>query len=681
VDKRPEESTVGPFGVAQYNLKLSNKTTAPVTGLIITDTLPTGFEFISVLPDNPAPYSTEPLVWRDLEIAPTKYIVIEYKVRAASLLGTYINWIDGVSDATNVIHDTRYYTDRVKLDVVPGVGLYKLVDTERAEAGSTVVYTLTIDNRSEIDIANITITDTLPPSFSYQGMLSGNDPISTPTGLVWTIGHLENLDKVELVFSARVDDEIFNGNYCNQASATAFKADDPSEEVLVPDTDLAACVKVAGLPTIERSKTVSPLEVQAGSLVTYTISLYNDTGESQTLRLTDTLPAGLTYFGVMGATPAPVLTSPVVWQGLSLGVDQDLTLVFQARVDPLADSGAYYNRLDTRTAEFVLPPAADLAPVQVAELPRYDLQTHVSDGVLRVQEGDVLNYTIVYTNDNDADLTLSGVVITDTFYPPPPDATPLNWVADWEAVETNVYRHTVGDLAPGDHGQVQFSLQLSGTIPEFTEVISNQVEIFGYVQGEADAFDDNPDNDQHADLDILRGVDLVVTNVDISPAQPTAGEDVSFAVTVRSQGTLSPVNRVDDRAWFYVELYLKDSDFSPAGPPGAVYPPAALDHRGGYWCLTYPACPSMRDEYLFIAPGLGKEDNQDVYPFTVNLPAGVYDVYVQVDPTFSGASPWGQADGLIKEVFEDNNVYTHKTQLTVVSGGSLVYLPVILRGN
>lgn len=687
IKKTPDSSSVGPFGKVEYTIELNNKTTAPVTGLTITDTLPEGFQFLSVLPGYPEPVSTNPLVWRDLsmEASPasgaTERLQISFEARAPGVFGGFINELDFVSDSTYVTYTGTYddYKEDVRVQVIPGVALYKSVwPSNQAAAGETVVYTLTVDNRSNKAIAGVRVTDTLPQGLSYQETLAGAEPIMTTPDLVWTVSQLDDGETAEFVFRAAIDDQIPNGTYCNQASATAHEEGDPEAQVTIPDTDLTACLKVLGVATVQRYKTVSPLTVQMGDLVTYTITLYNEMDEQQTLRLTDTLPVSFTYIGVGVGTPAPALTSPVVWQGLAIDSQQAITLVLMAQVHPFAPSGTYYNRLDAETGDFVLPPMAQLAPVLVQGVSYYDLQIAKSDGVLRASEGQVLNYTITYTNVNDADLTLTGLVITDTFGPLP-YATPVGWSGDWNLVAANVYTHAAGDLGPGESGSVQFSLQLSDTIPSSVEVISNQVEI-GHSTSEL-AFEANSGNNRFTDLDILHGSDLIVTGLDLSATAPDTGETVVFSVTVRNQGTDPPLNSLMENR-FPIELYLKRSDFVPSGPPGAVYSPSVFDHFGG-WCADYPDCNETRDEYLEYVTDLGSDDAEATLQFQVALPlTGEYNVYVQVDTSFiSGTEPWGHDYGLIQEVFETNNIYAHDAVLQVSDSTAYIYLPIILKDS
>lgn len=675
VNKTPVPNDPVPFGVVEYRMELYNKTSIPVDDLRITDTLPSGFTYMYVRPGDPEPISTNPLVWENLVVDPSQRLRIYFKARAPGLYGEYYNEVQGVSSAVYVTYTSGYWSN-VRVSVGPGVALYKAVGPEQAEAGETVVYTLTVDNRLGEAIADVRVVDDLPSGFTYQGMIGGDPPITTTPQVVWEVDRINKNEKVDLIFRAAIDDQAPSGIFCNQASATAYEADDPEAPISIPDTDLTACVDVAGVPTVVTDKTVSPNQVRAGNFVTYTIVLDNQTEEMRTVRLTDTLPVSITYDSVVGSTPAPLQTSPLVWDGLQVGVQQTMTLLFRAWVDLYTRSGTYYNHLDGTTDAFPLLPR-ELAPLVVEEIPRYDLQITKSDGQVTVDEGQLLQYTVAYTNANEAGVTLTNVMITDTFSPPPPYADPIV-SGDWVQVAPDMYTHLVGELGPGASGAVTFNLQLSGTIPPSVMVVSNTVEI-GHDTA-ALAFESDPSNNSFTDIDILHGADLIVAGLEIAPANPQVGEPIVFAVTVRNQGkdpTLNPLNQ----GWFPVELYLKGSDFHPPGPPGDVYPPAVFDHWGGY-CADHPNCTQVRPEYFTYSPGLAGDGDETTVEFTVVLDqADDYDVYVQVDPSFTGLGieePWGHDYGLIPEAVETNNIYSHGIARVGVATFN-IYLPTVMK--
>ncbi len=671
--KRPNPSEIGPYGLVEYTLEIQNLTGAPVSNVRVTDTLPYGFQYVDHV-SGPDPVSLSPLVWAIPSLGAagsgTDKTTIKFRVRSFALLGYQYNELRGTSSSVYVTYTERYY-EEVRLLVVSGIGLYKTVAPSRTIAGQPVVYTITLFNGSNTDIQNIRLTDTLPSGFTFLEMVNGPAPVVT-SPLVWEIpDKLRQQDSLKLSFRVATDDQLLSGTYYNQVIGSAEKAVSPFDAVVVPETGETAPLIVEGIPTVERSKSVWPENVVAGQQVTYTITLYNDTGAPQTLRLTDTLPPSVTYVAILPPSRPPVITSPVVvWDGLSIADNETVTLRFIAQVDQYARTGTYYNTLDTRTGSFVLP-SLRTAPLGVTEIPRVDAQVSVDDGVLWVNEGDTLFYTVTFTNANDVGLNLEQVVLTATIQPA---GYLLGGGTGWMPVSANVFTYPVGTLSPGGTGSVQFRVDVSSTVPQEIWTVTNTVQIGYHVTGTVIEADRSNNVDQ--DVDILRGPDLIVSDVWWEPSSPKAGQPITVYVTIENQGKDDVVARWDGSAdawWlFVVELYAKGSGFTPAGPPSDVF-----DHAGGY--CSDAACSQTRMEYLAWPSQLqARQTRQLAFPLV--LPADTYRIYIQADVSWPGGGYWGKSFGLIREAIETNNVYDGGV-MVVGEPSYDVYLPVVLRNR
>lgn len=136
--------------------------------------------------------------------------------------------------------------------------------------------------------------------------------------------------------------------------------------------------------------------------------------------------------------------------------------------------------------------------------------------------------------------------------------------------------------------------------------------------------------------------DLTITNVSFDAPNITAGKAFPLSVTVLNQGVGGTAFH-GVPSWFYVEVYIKERGFVPAGPPAN-----ALDHAGGFCSDASPGCTTgtKRPEHLAQIGTLDAGRSQ-VTGFTLIFPkAGIYDLYVQVDTTWEGegftGKPWGQ---------------------------------------
>ncbi|MBN1261197.1 MAG: DUF11 domain-containing protein, partial [Anaerolineae bacterium] len=673
--KYPTPDIVGPYGLVEYRLRVSNLTGAPVSGAVITDVLPLNWEYVDMV-SGPEPISTDPPVWELPTLGPETNMEIEFNARSYVWVGPAFNEVEGRAPINIDYH--KSYTNNVEVMVVSGIGFYKTVGPDTIVAGETTVYTITLYNGLEDDIKNIVITDTLPTGITFDVMLEGPEPLSIGEQLVWQIPqNLNDGRSLQLVFRVQSSPLMPNGTYYNEVEATATNAQTGSPEV-IPATGPTAPLMVEGLEPVVAAKQVNPTTVRAGERVTYSITLYNESDDrTYALVVTDTLPGGLTFVGPGTPPPAQVLPGTrqrVVWSSFSIAPLETLTLTFQADVDDSLAGGTYCNDVDVAMDAFVLG-YHDLACLTVTEVPRVDAQISKDDGVTRVSGGDTLTYTIRYTNAASSALPLNNVVLTETI-------APLEYVTvlstgDWVDLGGGQYRFShPTSLTPGQSGETTFVVRLDATVPA-TAVLSvaNQVQI-GYDTVEP-AIEANPDDNVAVDVDAWQGPDLVITGITVEPDEPIAGEPMYVHVTVKNQGT-SPADQRHDGSYvpgvdwwlFVVELYMKEAAFVPAGAPVDVF-----DHLGGY-CPNF-ACNPSRGEFLGWPDTLGVGASQElVYTLTAPDP-GHYSLYAQADVTWVG---WfgGQPYGLIIEAIEDNNIFIGPTVL-LEDDENLLFLPLIVR--
>jgi len=675
IDKIAKPDQVGPYGIVEYTLRVSNLTGAPVSNVVITDVLPSNWEYVS-LSSGPSPISTSPLVWEFASIPAEDRVEIKFKARAYIFLGLRYNQVEG--EAPINLGYSSAYTDHVEVEIVSGVGFYKTVNPDDIAAGESTVYTITLFNGGASEhLQDIVITDTLPISFTFAAMLHGPAPQQDGNRLVWQIP--DQLDKgktLELSFRVNTSDMLPSGTYYNQVVAQANSVQS-GEPVVIPATGETAPVTIHGVPTVQVTKRVTPEEVRAGGDVTYTVTLFNEAEHPYTLVVTDTLPYSLTFAEALSPTVVTVVPGPrerIVWSDLDIDPQQTLTLTFRAHVDRLALDGFYCNDLHVKMGTFILPHYG-LACLNVLQIPRVDAQVSKDDGVSQVEEGQTLTYTIHYTNAATSEASLHNVVLTETI-------TPLDYLTvlggpGWNDIGAGRYRlEVVGPLAPGEAGTVTFTVRLTATVPA-TAVLAviNQVEV-GYTTLEK-TIEGYPADNVAQDVDVWQGADLVITGVRWEPEHPEPGEPMQVYVMVENQGS-DPVNQrydgsTDPGYWLFVmELYLKGTAFTPVGLPVNVF-----DHQGGY-CAD-ATCALKRNEYLAWPNTLEAGESQEMVFNIITPDPDQYHLYAQADVTWEG---WygGKPFGLILEAIENNNIFEGPI-LTLGTIPHEIYLPLVLRNQ
>jgi uncharacterized repeat protein (TIGR01451 family) len=212
----------------------------------------------------------------------------------------------------------------------------KSVNTDLAAPGSTLAYTITIQNTGDSP-ANVWMTDTLPTDLVYVA-----DSLTAPFGsygiknnvITWT-RDLYIYQTVVINFSAQIPQDATAPEIENTAQVTGTG-------VLI--TDSAVTTVMSPLDNEGTYKAVGQGLVEPGDLLTYTIVLNNaSTFNDVTAQVIDPLHPLLEYVDGSHQTAPPNGGTLVVSQGITWTVDvtrsTTVTLTFQARVSDSATDG------------------------------------------------------------------------------------------------------------------------------------------------------------------------------------------------------------------------------------------------------------------------------------------------------------------------------------------------------
>ncbi len=677
VKKYTYDPQVGPFGLVRYRVLIYNDLGTEVNNVIFTDVLPLDWSFEYAEAGYPQPVSIDPPVWIIDSIPPLGVVDLRFSARAYNYLGLWYN--DFTADAPYDVFKDGSYTDTVDVQVISGIGMYKVVAPKEAHIGETVLYTITVYNGSSDKLYNFRITDTLPSGLSYDGMTTGPSPAwITPTAdgemLVWEIGSVLNPQyELNLAFRAAISDDLYSGIYYNDLTGEAINYD-TGDHVILPPAEHTAPLRIHGKPSGELDKSVSPSTAMAGEVVTYTISLQSLADLTYTLRLTDTLPPSLTFESAVSSPPPTVIAGPdgrqqLVWTLDEIAPDEIRTFVFRARISRLAE-GNYCNDVAFQMGTYPQPEQTGLACLEVTPLPRIDGLVSVDDGEFFIAAGKRLTYTIHYTNAATSGLPLYDLVLTDAI-------TPLTYITpipgpEWTDLGNGIYRYTAaGPLNPGEGGTITFVVQADSSVPEeWDRPFVNSVA-FTYTT-HADKLEFNLFNNYASDMDSWQGrsPDLVVESLTFQPEQPEPGEPMTLTARIRNIGQGDASHRWDNSTdanyLFVVEFYLREH---PSSPPSNVF-----DHQGG-WDRSY--------NYLTWSGPLAAGETRILTAHVTAPDDGEYDFYAQADISddCTECGVWGKPWGLIAEEDESNNIYLYPGGTVEVRGTCYIYLPLVLRNH
>ncbi|MBN1483715.1 MAG: DUF11 domain-containing protein [Chloroflexia bacterium] len=306
-----------------YTLTLRNSGGAPAAASL-TDTLPLSVTVLTASLPAGMSYDGGALRWSG-DVAPGAEVslpfqaVIDPNVPGETQLLNRVEIDDGAGGAW-----TRQAGTRVLAGPQPDLGGSDKEAPESALAGDTLPYTITLRNGGWVS-ASVQLTDSLPPSLTVV-------TASLPAGMAHAGGQLTWSGTVEvgldvvLGFQAVIDP----GAAPDTLLLNVVEINDGAGGVL--SRQAGTRVLAGPLPDLGASRKAAPATAPAGQTIPYTITLHNGGLVSAGVRLTDSLPAGLTV--VTASLPAGMAHAggQLTWSG-TVEVGLDVVLGFQAVIE------------------------------------------------------------------------------------------------------------------------------------------------------------------------------------------------------------------------------------------------------------------------------------------------------------------------------------------------------------
>lgn len=219
-----------------FTVTVFNRGPDDATGVVVTDTLPTGLTYVS--DDGAGAYDGATGVWTigDLALDATVQLSFVVTVDAAGTFTnvaevTAANEEDHDSTPANGIETEDDWDDATVIATVEppppiiDLELTKLVNGEDDEVTIDVddpaTFTVTVENKGPDDATGVAVTDAIPAGLSYVSDTAGG-AFDAVTG-VWTIGDLAVGASVSMDFVVTMDDI---GIYRNTAEVTAANEED-----------------------------------------------------------------------------------------------------------------------------------------------------------------------------------------------------------------------------------------------------------------------------------------------------------------------------------------------------------------------------------------------------------------------------------------------------------------------
>ncbi len=388
--------------------------------------------------------------------------------------------------------------------------------------GTSLLYTLTVENRGPSDAQNAQLTDILPVSVTLASASAECAETAPDSGVVTcTLASLAAGDSATFTITVDIDPGLPTAySLVNEAFVTSDTPDpDPDNNAAVEDTEALA------IAALEISKTSDPKPVNAGEQLTYTIVITNNgPAEATDTRMIDTLPAGTTF---VSATPSNngVCNTGVLCLLGTLDLGEVVTVTIVVDVDGSLRQGTVLTNAASAFSEQLDPPEPVTTSETTTVAEDVDISVQKQDLPDPAAIGGSLRYQLYVSNTGPSNAF--NVVVTDTL---DTDTTFVQATLGFGCTENpaGVITCLIPELEAGDSQLIEIDVDMATGLAE-GEILTNTVVIT------SDSIETDPFNNTDVETTTVRsGTDLSVTKT--GPTQAKAGDVLTYTIHVNNLG-------------------------------------------------------------------------------------------------------------------------------------------------
>lgn len=516
-----------------YTLEVSNQGPSPVTGVVVTDTLPAGVEFTNLTTTQGSGSHQAGTVTVELgSLASGGSATITIVVAVLpSTTQALLN--QAVVTGDNFDPVLLNNSDEEPTLVLPQIDLAieKTATPEAVVAGQQLTYTLVVTNLGPSNATGVTVEDTLPAGVTFVSATPSQGTATESAGTVSAaLGNLAVGAQATITILVDVSASA-RGTLVNDASVSGNET-----EILLTNNADRVSTQVSTSIDLVLDKSGTPDPVTPGQRLTYTLTVTNSGPSDATgVQVVDTLPGGVTFVSATSSQGTVSGSGSTVTAGLGNLADGG-----QATITILADvaagaSGTLVNSATVSGSETETNLGNNTDQVSTTVQPRIDLAIIKADSPDPVVAGEQLTYTLSVVNNGPS--TATGVTVVDTL---PSGITYQSATASQGTVNQSGSTVTVsvGELASGATATVTIVTTVDpatrGSVTNTATVTGNETET-------------NSDNNQDDEpTQVQARVDLAITKAD-SPDPVVAGETLTYTLSVVNNGpsTATGVTVVD----------------------------------------------------------------------------------------------------------------------------------------
>jgi uncharacterized repeat protein (TIGR01451 family) len=418
-----------------YTIGINNAGPSDAQGVTFTDVIPLGTTFVSFTGGGsgcttPAVGGTGTVSCTTLPTLPPNnsfLFTLVVNVNAALPDGTVIsNTATASSTTTDPNAANNSWTETTTVGTAADLSVTKTDSPDPVTAGSNISYDLFVFNFGPSD-ASGTLTDVLPAGTTFVsfGPLPTNWTCTTPAvGSTGTVSCTISGLSAGFAFNpvsplvVKVDAALPAGTVITNIITIASTTTDPDPA----NNSFTQTTTVGPIADVRVLKSDSPDPVNAGSNITYTISITNLGPSDAEVMLTDVIPVGTTFvsfnnFGGSNCTTPAAGGTGTVSCTFSLPANSGLGRTLVVNVNAAVPPGTVISNTATVSSTTADPNAANNSATETTTVgPIADLsvtQTDSPDPVDPTANSTGANITYTITVTNNGPSAAQGVMLTD----------------------------------------------------------------------------------------------------------------------------------------------------------------------------------------------------------------------------------------------------------------------------
>jgi len=525
-----------------FEITVFNEGPNDANGVVVTDLLPSGFDFI-LFSSTAGVYNATTGIWQvgDVSSGSTETLVIDVLVNPT---GDYTNGAEiTASDVFDIDstpnNDILAEDDQESVTVTPvntiDISLAKSVSNTTPDVNTDITFTITVTNEGPSEATNLQVLDQLPSGYTYVS----DDATGAYNNAIgnWNIGNLAIGATTTLNIVATVNT---TGDYTNIAEVIAHTELDidstPNNNLLDEDDQDEVVVVPRPLVDVSVTKVADNMTPNIGGQITFTVTVTNDgPSDATNIVVTDLLESGYEF---VSASPSNGIYEPLNGSWTIGDLDGGSTETIAITANVLAN-GSYTNTAElTDLNEFDIDSepsnnddteddqeTIEPAPVLVA-----DLELTKTVNVVTPLVGDEVIFTLSLTNNGPSNA--SGVTVIDLL---PSGYTYIsnNSTAGIYNADTGLWSLN-GEIPVGTTETLNIVVLVNptGNYSNTTEITASDTLDIDSVPSNGDALEDDQDSAVTNPIPIA---DLSLTKT-VDNEFPDVSDTVTFTLTLNNAG-------------------------------------------------------------------------------------------------------------------------------------------------